>query len=112
MIAITQTTFWIFAAFLTAIGIAGLYCIFVSNNLIRIIIGIELVMKAVTLFIILVGRMIGKEALAQALVIYFIVFEVFFITIACGVVLSIYSHTQSLDIRKIRKPLDTEESHG
>ncbi len=108
---IDNQMFWIFASFLTAIGIAGLYCIFVSNNLIRILIGIELVMKAVTLFIILVGRMIGKVALAQVLVITFIVFEVFFITIACGVVLSIYSHTQSLDIRKIRNK-NAEEVNG
>jgi NADH-quinone oxidoreductase subunit K len=109
MNVISQQMFWIYTAFLTAIGVAGFYCIFVSNNLIRILIGIELVMKAVTLFIILVGRLIGREALAQALVIYFIVFEVFFITIACGVVLSIYSHTQSLDIRKIRKKDSVEE---
>ena len=112
MNVISQQMFWIYAAFITAIGIAGFYSIFVSNNLIRIIIGIEIVMKAVTLFIILVGKMVHREALAQVLVINFIVFEVFFITIACGVVLSIYSHTQSLDIRKIRKKNSAEEANG
>jgi NADH-quinone oxidoreductase subunit K len=108
---IDNQMFWIFASFITAIGVAGFYCIFVSDNLIRILIGIELVMKAVTLFIILVGRLIGQQALAQVIVITFIVFEVFFITIACGVVLSIYSHTQSLDIRKIKNK-NTEVANG
>jgi|GEM_PF-170444 len=112
MIGITSSVFWICVGFLAALSIAGLYCIFVSNNLIRILIGIELIMKAITLLIVLIGKMIDKTAMAQALVINFIVFEVFFITIACGVILSIYKHTQSLDVRKIMNKKNSEVSNG
>jgi NADH-quinone oxidoreductase subunit K len=95
--------FWVFNAFLVMIGVAGLYCMLVSHNLIRILIGIEILIKAITLFLVLVGNLIHRTALAQALVINLIVFEVFFITVACGVVLSIYKHTQSLDTEVLRK---------
>lgn len=90
----------IFVGLLFAIGI---YCILATYNLIRVLIGIEILIKAVTLLIIVCGYKSGNLALAQALVITIIVIEVVIITIAAGVVLGIHRHNNSLDARNIRK---------
>ena len=56
--------------------ITGFYCILVSRNLIRTLIGIELLSKAITLFIIIAGYMTNRTALAQSIAITFIILEV------------------------------------
>ena len=47
--------------------IAGLYCILVTRNLMRVLIGLELLTKAVTLLLIVAGYAVGRVALVQAL---------------------------------------------
>ena len=80
----------------------GIYCMLATYNLIRALIGVELLLKAVTLLIITVGYITKHNALTQAMVITFIVIEVVVMTVAIGVVLGIRSHTNSLDARDIR----------
>jgi len=92
---------WVMFAVTAALVTAGLYCMLVSRNLIRVLIGVELLIKAVTILLVLFGFITGRSALAQSLVITLIVIEVFFITIACGVVLSLYRHTQTLDTKSL-----------
>lgn len=82
--------------------IAGLYCILVTRNLMRVLIGLELLTKAVTLLLIVAGYAIGRVALAQAMVITLIVIEVVVIAVMAGVILSIYRHTGSLDAGNIK----------
>lgn len=82
--------------------IIGIYCVLASYNLIRVLIGIEILIKAVTLLIIVAGCQSQQMALAQALVITLIVVEAVVITVAVGVVLGIHRHNNSLDVRKIR----------
>jgi NADH:ubiquinone oxidoreductase subunit K len=81
----------------------GIYCILATYNLLRVLIGIEILIKAVTLLIIAAGRQNGNMALAQAMVVSIIVMEVVIMTIAVGVVLGIHLHSNSLDSRNIRK---------
>ena len=88
--------------FIVMLTIAGLYCILVTRNLMRVLIGLELLTKAVTLLLILGGYMTGKVALAQAIVITLIVIEVVVIAVMAGVILSIYRHTGSLDASNIK----------
>jgi multisubunit Na+/H+ antiporter MnhC subunit len=92
-------TYWIFIVPLT---IAGIYCLVAIKNFIRVLIGLEVITKAVTLLIIVAGYASGRLALAQALVISLIVVEVVVISVAAGIVLNIYRHNDSLDIRKSR----------
>jgi len=82
--------------------VIGLYCIFVSYNLIRILIGVEVLIKAATLLIIVAGYITGREALAQSMVITLIVIEVVVVTVAVGVMLGIRSINNSLDARRIK----------
>jgi len=82
--------------------IAGLYCILVTRNLMRVLIGLELLTKAVTLLLIVAGYITGRGALAQAIVITLIEIEVVVIAVMAGVILSIYRHTGSLDAENIK----------
>lgn len=82
--------------------VIGIYCVLATRNLIRALIGLEILIKAVTFLIIAAGYMTGHEALAQSLVITLIVIEVVVITVAVGVVLGIHSYNNSLDARNIR----------
>jgi multisubunit Na+/H+ antiporter MnhC subunit len=95
--------FWLFAIFVIMLFIIGLYCMIITINLIRALIGLELLIKAVTLLIITTGYITGQIALTQSLVITLIVIEVVVMTVAVGIVLGIYRHTGSLDSRSIRK---------
>ncbi|MBF0494805.1 MAG: NADH-quinone oxidoreductase subunit K, partial [Candidatus Omnitrophica bacterium] len=92
---------WILSIAVAMFFVIGFYCIFMSYNFIRILIGVELLLKAVTLLIIGVGYVTGQTALAQALVITVIVIEVVFIVVATGVVIGIHKHNKSLDTRSL-----------
>jgi NADH-quinone oxidoreductase subunit K len=92
----------LYIVFLPLIFIAGFYCIITTRNLIRALLGLEILTKAVTLMLALAGFLTGKTALSQALIITLIVVEVVVIAIAAGVVLNIFKHYNSLDTRNIR----------
>lgn len=93
---------WSYGIFIVLLAVIGFYCILITVNLIRALIGVELLIKAVTLLIMLAGFVTGHEALAQSLVITLIVIEVVVIVVAVGVVLGLRSHYGSLDIRRTR----------
>lgn len=78
-------------------GILAFYCILASRNLIRILIGLELLTKGVTLLLAMAGYLTGRMALAQTFIITVIVIEVVVIAVAAGVVLGVYRKTQGLD---------------
>jgi multisubunit Na+/H+ antiporter MnhC subunit len=82
--------------------ITGFYCLLLTRNLIRVLIALEVLTKAVTLLIIIVGYLSGKTALAQSFVITLIIIEVVIIVVAAGIILGVFNHNDSLDTRKIR----------
>ena len=82
--------------------VTGVCCVLMTFNLIRALIGIEILIKAVTLLLIVVGRITGHTALLQSMVITLIVIETVIITVSMGVVLGIHTRYNSLDARKIR----------
>ena len=94
---------WIFCVYIIVLFVIGFYCILATLNLVRVLIGIEILMKAVTLLIIIAGYASGRTALSQALVITLIVIETVFIAVAMGIVLSVYKHTKSLDTNSLTK---------
>ena len=95
--------FLTFGFFIVLTFVCGLYCIVVTRNLIRAIIGLELLIKAVTLLVIVVGYVTGKTALTQAMVITIIVIEVVIAVVAGGIALRVFRHNDSLDVRKLNK---------
>jgi multisubunit Na+/H+ antiporter MnhC subunit len=94
--------FWMCSIGAILVFIIGIYCILVTFNLIRAIIGLELLTKAVTLFLILAGYVTGRMGLAQALVITLIVIEVVVIAVAVGVILCVFRHNNTIDVRLLR----------
>lgn len=102
MTNILMKELYLYLFFIVPVVIAGLYCILVTRNLMRILIGIELLMKAVTLLLIAVGHIANNMALAQAIVINLIVIEVVVVSVIGGVVLNIYRNNDSLYVGKLR----------
>ncbi len=90
-----------FLIFIILLFITGLYCILVSFNLIRILIGVEILIKAATLLIILAGYICGRTALAQSIVITLIVIEIVFMVVGGGVTLWAFRHNKTIDPRKL-----------
>ena len=92
---------WTAGIFTVLLLVIGFYCILATRNLIRILIGIEVLSKAITLGIIAVGHATGNMALAQTLAITVIIIEVFVVAIAAGIVINLYRHHDSLSTRNI-----------
>jgi len=83
--------------------IVGMYCVLTTRNLVRALIGLEILTKGVTLLIILTGYVSGQVALAQSLAITLIVIEVAVIVVAVSIVLCIYRRTGGIDSRTLRE---------
>jgi multisubunit Na+/H+ antiporter MnhC subunit len=83
--------------------IAGCYGLIRTYHLLKIVIGVEVAMKAVTMFIILAGFINGKAALAQTFVITVIVIEVVVAVVAVGIAINLYHNYGSMDVRNLRK---------
>jgi len=93
--------FWPFGIFVIILFIIGIYYVLATYNLIRALLGLEILIKGITLLLVVAGYVTGHVALAQSLVITLIVIEVVAITVAVGIVLGIHGHTNSLDSRNL-----------
>ena len=82
--------------------ITGFYCLLVTRNLIRVLIALEVLTKAVTLLLIVAGNLTGQASQAQAFVITLIIVEVVVVAVAAGIIIGVYKHNDTLDIRKLR----------
>jgi NADH-quinone oxidoreductase subunit K len=83
--------------------IVGFYCVTTTRNLVRALIGMELLTKGVTLAIVLAGYVTGQVGLAQSLAITMIIIEVAVIVVAVSLVLGIYRKTAGIDTNSIRE---------
>lgn len=95
-----MTAFWIqhFRAVIMTGAVlftAGLWCVYATHNLVRVLIGIELLTKSVTLLLVLAGAVTGRVAAAQALIITVIVMEVVALVVAAGIVVAAHEKTGS-----------------
>ena len=75
--------------------------ILVGNNIHRI--GIEVLIKAITLFVIAAGFISGQMAQAQAIVVTLIVIEVVVMVVAMGIILGFQKEYDSLNIKNSRE---------
>jgi multisubunit Na+/H+ antiporter MnhC subunit len=92
---------WYFGIFAILLFIIGFYCILASFNMVRAFIGLEILIKASTLLIILAGYVSGRTALAQAIVITLIVIEIVIMVVAGGVILWAFRHNGTIDPRQL-----------
>lgn len=81
--------------------VAGCFCIMRTYHMIKIIIGIEVAMKAVTMFMIMAGYINGHMGLAQAYVVTAIVIEVIVTVVLAGITIDLYKKYGNMDIRNL-----------
>ena len=81
----------------------GLYCLLTMKNLIKLFIGVEIIGKAITLALIATGYAKNSIMISQSLAISFVVVEVSVVATGLAIIINIYRHTKSLDIRKLTK---------
>jgi multisubunit Na+/H+ antiporter MnhC subunit len=84
------------------IGI-GIYCLLTMKNMVKLLIGIEIIAKGITLALVATGFAKNNLLLAQSLVISVIVVDVAVVATALAIIISINRHTKSLDVRKLTK---------
>ena len=102
MVNDSSTLFWVFGIFVVLVAVCGFYCIIVTRNFIRTLIGVELLTKAVTLLIVVCGYVSGRAVISQSLAITVIVVEVVIIAVAAGIVFGIFKNIGSLNVTKMR----------
>ncbi len=96
------TLFWLFLTFVALLAISGVYCFLVTYNLLRMLIGIEILIKGVTLLIVIAGYLSGQMALAQSIGITVIVIEVVVMVVAAGIILGFFNIYDSLNVKNAR----------
>jgi multicomponent Na+:H+ antiporter subunit C len=96
-------TWYLYLFFAAALVFAGLLGLLARRNLIKLLIAIEVVGKGISLLLLSTGFAKGSILTAQALVVTFIVVEVSLVATAMALVINVYRHTKSLDVRKLAK---------
>jgi len=91
----------LYMGFAAVLLFTGLYCLLTMRNLVKLFIGVEVIGKAVTLGIVATGSAKNSILTAQALAVTFIVVEVCVVATALAIIINVYRHTKSLDIRKL-----------
>ena len=94
---------WFYSFVVMALFVIGLYCIVATKNMVRVLIGIELMIKAATLLLVVAGRQSGNLATAQSLIITLIVVEVVIMIVAGGMVMNVFRANGSIDTAVLRK---------
>jgi len=81
----------------------GIWCIISHRNMIKILIGVEILARAVTLSLASAGYMLGEGALAQALVMMVIVIDAAVVAVALALVVNAYRHFGAVDTRRLTR---------
>ena len=99
-----MSNFWLLnLGFVAGLVFIGIYCLLTMRNIIKLFIGIEVIAKGITLALIATGFDKNNIMISQSLAITFIVVEVSVVATALAIIINIYHHTKSLDIRKLTK---------
>lgn len=83
--------------------IAGCYCMIRTYHMLKIIIGVEVSMKAVTMFMLLAGRVNGHIGLSQAYIVTIISLEVIVAVVFAGVTIGLYKKYGNMDVRNLTR---------
>ena len=81
----------------------GIFMLVMTSNMIRVVLAVEVMMKAVTLLLIYAGQINGQLGLAQTFIVTQIVIEIVLAAVASGLVINIYRKTGQRELRKLNK---------
>ena len=79
----------------------GVFMLVMTSNMIRVVLAVEVMMKAVTLLLIYAGQINGQLGLAQTFIVTQIVIEIVLAAVASGLVINIYRKTGQRELRKL-----------
>lgn len=96
-------TWYLYAFFAAGLVFAGILGLLAKRNLIKLFICIEVIGKGISLLLLGTGLAKASILTAQALVITYIVIEVSLVATALALIINVYRHTKSLDIRRLAK---------
>lgn len=88
-------------AFVALLFLVGLYCLLAMKNLIRLLIGIEIMSKGILLALIATGYEQNNILTSQSLAVSFIVAEVCVLATALAIIINIHRHTKTLDVKNL-----------
>ncbi len=80
---------------------SGLYCLLITRNLIKVIIGLQLLIKGAVLAFILAGSMTGEMNTAQTLALTVIVADTITVVVGLALAVQIRLKTGNLDIKSL-----------
>lgn len=86
-----------------ALIVLGVFMLIMTSNMIRVVLAVEVMMKAVTLLLIYAGSISGQMGLAQTFVVSQLVIEIVITAVASGLVINIYRKTGKRELRKLNK---------
>lgn len=97
-----MSDFWIVNMFFVGLlFLIGLFCLLAMKNLIKLLIGVELLSKGIMLALIATGFEKNNILTSQSLAISFIVVEVSVLATAMAMIINMYRHTKSLDVQHL-----------
>ncbi len=90
-------------AFLTVLGLLGiaLYGLLITRDLIKVVIALQLLVKAAVLALVLAGRAAGQLALSQSLAATVIVADTMVAVVGLALAIQIQRRFRSLDVSTI-----------
>jgi|YNPMSStandDraft_1061717.scaffolds.fasta_scaffold00123_25 NADH-quinone oxidoreductase subunit K len=87
--------------FISVLFFIGAYCMIVSRNIIRLLIGFEIISKSAMIAIIASGQHTNAINLAQSLIIIMILVEVVVIATGLALIVKFHNKYQTIDIKKL-----------
>jgi len=96
---------WIYSAVagIVALFVTGLYALVAKESLLKVLLGLEILGKAVTVTFVLAGFVLDDVGRAQAIVFTIVVIEVVVAALALSLMVNVYRQTGSLSVRGIRR---------
>lgn len=89
--------------FIALIFFTGAYCMIVSKNIIKLLIGFEIISKASIIALITAGYLTSNINLAQSIIIIMILIEVVVIATGLALVVKSYRLNKTIDITKLSR---------
>lgn len=97
-----STSMVVFSAVIGLFGI-GLYCLLMTRNLIKMIIGLQILVKGAMLVLIFVGQSQGQPSVGQSMALTVIVADTIVAVIGLALAVQVKRHVGSLDLADISK---------
>jgi NADH:ubiquinone oxidoreductase subunit K len=84
-----------------ALFVVGLICLLTQRSVIKQVIGLKIILQGVTLGLILAGRAIGQQSLAETLVASALIVEAVIIAIAMALIVNIFESHPEGDVDRL-----------